>query len=102
MSIKEKIEKELQELVDETGGCEEDLKNEKLQIKQTLSFILLALKDELMGMVNDEIDERISLWKSHGTEAPLAGIYSHLTLTGELEVIRSQIIAAINKLCEEK
>jgi len=71
-------------------------------IKVEVDQALLALKDELMGMVNDEIDERISLWKSHGTEAPLAGIYSHLTLTGELEVIRSQIIAAINKLCEEK
>ena len=74
MSIKEKIEKELQELVDETGGCEEDLKNEKLQIKQTLSFILLALKAELTGWLRAELPFKDD----------------------------AEMIAAINKLCEEK
>jgi len=98
MSIKEKIEKELQELVDETGGCEEDLKNEKLQIKQTLSFILLAFKDELMGMVpyGQEVDGTLTTTAYVDCKPPSKD-WKH-----GFNACRSQMIAAINKLCEEK
>jgi hypothetical protein len=48
-------------------------------------------KRDLLELVRGKIKNRIELWRSHGTEAPLAGIYGHLTLVGELEVILDNI-----------
>ena len=41
------------------------------------------------------VDERILLWRGRATEAPLASPYSHLTLVGELELIRERIEKAL-------
>lgn len=43
-------------------------------------------------VVEGEIQDRINLWKSHGTEGELASPYSHLTLVGELEVVKKNIL----------
>lgn len=59
---------------------------------EAVADFILSREQKMIKQALDVIDGRILLWKSYGTEAPLASPYSHLTLTGELKVIKDTII----------